>query len=118
MDRGKAIPQFETIFGEAQIGDIVVTLHSPLQIPLHLVASDDFMLVREDGGRMGDQPQSFSVWPESSEAATADAYGEAPVFWLPPLRSSASEESFGDRAMSERIAPATLRDAALALMNV
>jgi hypothetical protein len=91
-----------------------------LQIPLHLVASDDFMLAHEDGGRMSDQPQSFSVWPESFEAATADAYREAPVFetWLPPLWSSASEESFGDRAMSERIAPATLRDAAFALMNV
>ena len=69
---------------------------------------------------MSDQPQSLSVWSESSRIAGVDAYQEASVLetWAPPLWSSATEESFGDRVIAERPAPATLHDAAYALMNV
>jgi hypothetical protein len=97
-----------------------VTLHSPLQIPFRLVASDNLALARGDGARMSDQPQSPSVWRESSRTGGADAYGESPALehWLPPLWSSPSEAGSGDSAIAERPAPATLHDAAHALMNV
>jgi hypothetical protein len=69
---------------------------------------------------MSDPPQSLFVWSESSRIAGVDAYRESPVLenWAPPLWSSPTEEGSGDWAISERPAPATLRDAAYALMNV
>ncbi len=69
---------------------------------------------------MSDPPQSFSMWSESSRIAGVDATEETPVLetWAPPLWSSASEEGSGGWAISERPAPATLHDAAYALMNV
>ena len=108
------------LLGANEFRDIVVTLHSPLQTPFHLVASDDLALGRKDDARMSDQPQSFSMWSGSSRIAGVDAYEEASVLqsWAPSLWSSACEERSEDLAISERPAPATLHDAAYALMNV
>ncbi len=69
---------------------------------------------------MSDQPQSFSMWSGPSRIAGADAYQQASVLqsWAPSLWSSACEQRSEDLANSERPAPATLHDAAYALMNV
>ena len=107
------------LLGTNELRDIVVTLHSPLQTPFYWVASDDLPLGRDDGARMSDQPQSHSAWSEVSRIVGVDAYEEASVLetWF-PLWSTASEEGSEDLAISERPAPATLQDAAHALMNV
>lgn len=69
---------------------------------------------------MSDQPQSPSVWPESSGNAGMSTYPAAPVLepWLQPVPAGASEERSESWAISERPAPATLHDAAHALMNI
>ena len=69
---------------------------------------------------MSDPPQSFSMWSESSRIAGVDATEETPVLetWVPRSGPARAEEGSGGWAISERPAPATLHDAAYALMNV
>ncbi len=93
-----------------------MTLHSPAQIPFHLVAWKGLVLEREDRDRTTDQTPSA---PERS-TSTPDAFGEAPVLetWLAPDPAGTSEPRSAAGAVPERSAPATLHDAAYALMNV
>ena len=102
-----------------------MTLHSPTQIHFHLVALDGVALAHEDGVKMSDQTQSA---PDSSRfigTEDAEASAEAPALetWLPPVPAGAPGARFGsstvlDSGVWERSAPATLDDAAYALMNV
>ena len=93
-----------------------MTLHSPTQIHFHLVAWNGRALEREDRDRTTDQTQSA---PESS-TSTPDAYREAPdpESWLAPGPAGTPEPRSAAGVVPERSAPATLHDAAYALMNV
>ncbi len=102
--------------GKAWFGNVYVTLHSPTQIPFHLVAWNGLVLEREDRDRTTDPTQSA---PERS-TSTPEAYGEAADLesWLAPGPAGTPEPRSAAGAVPERSAPATLHDAAHALMNV